>query len=300
MSRRGGIAAVHGREEVKGRGVVAAGHPESAAAGAAVLRAGGNAVDAAVAAVLTSFAAEPLLTGLGSGGYLLVVPPGGEAVLLDFFVETPGRGHDPADHAPLGAVTVDFGDATQVFHVGAASCGTYGTPAGLAAAVAEFGRAPLSELAAPAVRLARAGVRVTPMQAYLYALLAEINSATPVGRARYLPGGRPPRTGDVVTDPELAEALERFGTEGAGPFYTGDVAAAVVTRCAPRAVCSVPPTWRPTRCCGAIRCTFPTVTSSSARTRRRARAGSWSGGRWPSWITCRARRTSPRWSPRWP
>ena len=92
------------------------------------------------------------------------MPPGGEAVLLDFFVETPGRGHDPADHAPLRAVTVDFGDATQVFHVGAASCGTYGTPAGLAAAVAEFGRAPLSELAAPAVRLARAGVRVTVLE----------------------------------------------------------------------------------------------------------------------------------------
>ncbi len=211
-----------------GRGVVAAGHPESAAAGAAVLRAGGNAVDAAVAAVLTSFVAEPLLSGLGSGGYLLVAPPGGEAVLLDFFVETPGRGHDPADRAPLRAVTVDFGDATQVFHVGAASCGTYGTPAGLAAAVAEFGRAPLSELAAPAVRLARRGVRVTPMQAYLYALLTEINAASAAGRARHLPGGRPPTTGDVVTDPELADALERFGAEGAAPFYTGDVAAAVV------------------------------------------------------------------------
>jgi len=149
---------------VTGRGVVAAGHPESAAAGAAVLRAGGNAVDAAVAAVLTSFVSEPLLTGLGSGGYLLVVPPGGEAVLLDFFVETPGRGRDLSDRAPLRAVTVDFGDATQVFHAGAASCGTYGTPAGLAAAVAGFGRAPLAELTAPAVRLARAGVRVTPMQ----------------------------------------------------------------------------------------------------------------------------------------
>ena len=211
-----------------GRGVVAAGHPESAAAGAAVLRAGGNAVDAAVAAVLTSFVAEPLLTGLGSGGYLLVVPPGGEAVLLDFFVETPGRGRDLSDRAPLRAVTVDFGDATQVFHAGAASCGTYGTPAGLAAAVAGFGRAPLAELTAPAVRLARAGVRVTPMQEYLYDLLAEINAATPAGRARYLPGGAPPRTGDLVTDPELADALERFGAEGAAHFYTGDVGAAVV------------------------------------------------------------------------
>ena len=210
------------------RGVVAAGHPESAAAGATVLRAGGNAVDAAVAAVLASFVAEPLLSGLGSGGYLLVAPPGGEAVLLDFFVETPGRGRDPADRAPLDAVTVDFGDATQVFHVGGASCGTYGTPAGLAAAVAEFGRAPLTELVAPAVGLARGGVQVTPMQAYLYALLGEINAATPAGRARYLPTGQPPRTGDVVTDPELADALERFGAEGAAPFYTGDVAAAVV------------------------------------------------------------------------
>src|SRR5919199_553606 len=74
------------------RGVVAAGHPLTAEAGAQVLREGGNAVDAAVAAVLTSFVAEPLLTGLGSGGYLLVVPPGGPAVLLDFFVEAPRRG----------------------------------------------------------------------------------------------------------------------------------------------------------------------------------------------------------------
>jgi gamma-glutamyltranspeptidase/glutathione hydrolase len=67
------------------------------------------------------------------------------------------------------------------------------------------------------------------MQAYLYALLAEINAATPAGRARYLPGGVPPREGDVVTDPELADALDRFGAEGPAPFYTGDVAAAVVS-----------------------------------------------------------------------
>jgi gamma-glutamyltranspeptidase/glutathione hydrolase len=215
-----------------GRGAVAAGHPATAAAGAQVLREGGNAVDAAVAAVLTSFVAEPLLTGLGAGGYLLVVPPGGEPVLLDFFVEVPGRpgptSLDPADRAPLQAVTVDFGDATQVFHAGAASCGTYGMPAGLAAAVAQFGRAPLHELTAPAARLARAGVRVTPMQAYLYALLSGINALTPAGRARYLPAGAPPREGDLVRDPELADALDRFGAEGPGPFYDGDVAAAVV------------------------------------------------------------------------
>ncbi len=209
-------------------GAVAAGHPASASAGARILRAGGNAVDAAVAAVLTSFVAEPLLTGFGAGGYLMVAPPGGTPVLLDFFVEAPGRGLDPAARAPLRAVTIDFGDATQVFHVGAASCGTYGNPVGLAAAVERFGRAPLAELCAPAARLAREGVRVTRMQAYLYALLAEINAATPAGRARHLPAGAPPLQGETVTDPELADALDRFGADGPAPFYTGDVAAAVV------------------------------------------------------------------------
>ena len=214
------------------RGAVAAGHPATAEAGAAVLRAGGNAVDAAVAAVLTSCVAEPLLTGLAAGGYLLVVPPDDDAVLLDFFVEAPGRGLDPADRAPLRAVTIDFGDATQVFHVGAASCGTYGVPAGLAAAVEMFGRAPLAELTAPAARLARAGVRVDP-DAGLPLRAARGDQRRDAGGPRPLPARRPPpREGDLVTDPELAEALDRFGADGPAPFYTGDIAAAVVDGCA--------------------------------------------------------------------
>src|SRR5688572_33372587 len=77
-------------------GMVAAGHPVTAEAGARVLREGGNAVDAAVAAMLTSWVAEPLLTGPGAGGYLLVAGAGEEPTLLDFFVAAPGDGADPA------------------------------------------------------------------------------------------------------------------------------------------------------------------------------------------------------------
>src|SRR6185312_6033838 len=131
-------------------GVVAAGHPVTAAAGADVLRAGGNAVDAALAAMLTSFVAEPMLTGLGAGGYMLVAPAGGEPVLLDFFVSAPGFGADLGARAPLVAVDVSFGDVVQVFHIGAASCGTYGTPAGICAAAERFGTVPLADLVGPA------------------------------------------------------------------------------------------------------------------------------------------------------
>ncbi|HTE61607.1 MAG TPA: gamma-glutamyltransferase [Solirubrobacteraceae bacterium] len=210
------------------RGVVAAGHPVTAEAGAEALRAGGNAVDAALAAMFTSFVAEPMLTGLGAGGYMLVAPPGEEPVLLDFFVEAPGRGLAPgAPHAPLRGIDVDFGDAVQVFNIGAAAAGPYGTVAGAATAAERFGRLPLAELVAPAAATARRGVTVNEQQAYLFQILRPITDATPEARALFMPAGRSPQVGDVHRDPELAVALERLGAEGPAPFYTGDIAAAV-------------------------------------------------------------------------
>jgi gamma-glutamyltranspeptidase / glutathione hydrolase len=45
-----------------------------------------------------------------------------------------------------------------------------------------------------------------------------------------MPEGRRAREGDVLRDPALAEALERLGAEGAAPFYTGDLGAAIADR----------------------------------------------------------------------
>ena len=208
-------------------GVIAAGHPLTAESGADVLRGGGNAVDAAVAAMLASFACEPLLTGLGAGGYMLVVAPGQAPVLLDFFVEAPGRGADPAAREELIPITVSFGDAIQVFNIGAASVGTYGTPIGICEAAARFGRVPLDQLVAPAARLARDGVEVNAQQGYVIEILADIVTATPEGTRLFAPAGRLLRAGDTIRQPELGDALERLGSEGPTPFYTGDIAAAI-------------------------------------------------------------------------
>jgi gamma-glutamyltranspeptidase / glutathione hydrolase len=209
-------------------GVVAAGHPRSARAGADALRAGGNAVDAALAAMLTAFSCEPLLTSLGAGGYMLVVRPVGDPILLDFFVEAPGRDVDAGARAELVPVSVSFGDAIQVFNIGPASVGTYGMPAGMCEASARFGRIPLAELVAPAVRLARDGVEMNVPQAYVIEILGGIVTSTPECAALLAPGGRVVRAGDVIRQLDLADALERLGAEGPAPFYTGDVAAAIV------------------------------------------------------------------------
>jgi gamma-glutamyltranspeptidase/glutathione hydrolase len=233
-------------------GVVAAGHPRTAEAGAAVLRDGGNAVDAALAAMLTSFAAEPLLTGMGAGGYVLVSPGDGllwdgvagarggagagagvgedprAPVLLDFFVEVPGRGADHAQRTELIPVDVSFGDAVQVFNAGAASVGTYGMPAGVCETARRWARIPLAELVAPAAALARAGVALNAQQAYVIEILEGICRLTPEAEAIFAPGGRLLREGDMIRQPELAASLELLASEGARPFYEGEVAVAVV------------------------------------------------------------------------
>ena len=209
-------------------GVIAAGHPVCAHTGADAMRNGGNAVDGALAAMLASFACEPLLTSLGAGGYMLVVEPGKEPVVLDFFVEAPGRGAEAGVLATLVPVSVSFGDAIQVFNIGPASVGTYGMAAGVREASSRFGRIPLHELVRPAVKLARDGVELNGPQAYVIEILAGIVTSTPECAALFAPDGRVARAGDVVRQPELADALERLGSEGAAPFFTGDIAAAIV------------------------------------------------------------------------
>jgi len=217
------------------RGVVAAGHPLTADAGAQVLRAGGNAVDAALAAMAASFVAEPQLTGLGAGGFLLVAERGRTPELLDFFVAAPGEGADSAARAPLVAAEVFFGAVAQVFHVGASACGVYGTPAGICEAHKRYASMPLADLLARGAALARSGVEVNAQQAYIFHLLAPLFEGSAEARAKYWtrpPGDRVLREGDVFSNPELADTLERLGAEGAAPFYSGDIAAAAVERVA--------------------------------------------------------------------
>ncbi len=179
---------------------MAAGHPLTAEAGARVLREGGNAVDAAVAAMLTSFAAEPLLTGLGAGGYMMVAGGGQQPALLDFFVQAPERATD-GSAAELEAVDVSFGDAVQVFYIGAASCGIYGAPAGACEAIRRWGTIELAELAAPAAKLAREGVVLNKGQAYIAKILGDLLCSTPECAALWAPHGAGAARGRAAAQP---------------------------------------------------------------------------------------------------
>ena len=156
----------------------------------------------------------------------MLVHTADEDVLLDFFVEVPGRGGAERS-SELVPLSVIFDETPQVFNIGAASCGVPGTAAGLAEALRRFGSMPMTELIAPAVSAARDGVPLNAQQAYLFELLDPILTEYPETRALYAPDGRVLREGEVFRFPELADALERYAAQGPAPFYTGDVARAI-------------------------------------------------------------------------
>lgn len=191
----------------------------------AVLEAGGNAFDAAVAAGFAAAVAEPGFTSLGGGGFLLARTAAGEAVLFDFFVDTPGLGsREVADDPHFLPVTLQFPASEQVFNVGRGSVAVPGVLAGLLHVHGRLGRLPLSDVLAPAIALARRGVVVSDLQAYVLGLLAPIMGLSDEGRRLYAPGGRGPQRGDRLRNPELADFLERLPDDGGRRLYEGELA----------------------------------------------------------------------------
>ena len=158
----------------------------------------------------------------------MMVHRGGETTLIDFFVAAPGL--DGIERrAELAPVPVHFDAETDadVLRRPGLLRRARAPPPGWSRALERFGSVPLAELVGAGVRLAREGAPVNAEQAYILEILAPIHERLPGTRELYAPGGRPLREGERFRFPELAEALERFGAEGAEPFYRGEVAAAL-------------------------------------------------------------------------
>jgi gamma-glutamyltranspeptidase/glutathione hydrolase len=175
-----------------------------------------------------SFVAEPPLTGPGAGGFMLVHTAEGESSLLDFFVAAPGLGQESTRPKTLVPIDVKFAEgAVQRFNVGPASCGAYGTTAGMAEALRRFGTLELSDLCAAPAQAAREGIEVVPMQAFLFTVLEPIFRSSPEATALLTVNGELAKAGDTVRFPELGDLLERLGREGPSFLYGGDVGRAV-------------------------------------------------------------------------
>lgn len=217
----------------KEKGVIAAGHPETAKTAAEILRAGGNAFDAVVAAQFTAFVAEPVLTSLGGGGFMMAETPDGKKTLYDFFVQTPGQKKPPSD-IRFYPIFADFGEVQQEYHVGLGSVAVPGMVKGLAGIHKDLCSLPLKTLAEQSVELARNGVVMNSFQSGVFDIIRPIYRSSEEPQRIFMSNqrkGKLIRDGERLKQPELADTLEQLTRQGEKLFYNGEIANTISEIC---------------------------------------------------------------------
>jgi len=195
------------------RGMVSTQHYLATQAGVEMLEAGGNAIDAAVAAAFALGVCEPAASGLGGQTMMLVHLAGeGRTLALDGSSKAPHR------------ATLDAVETKASRLRGHRATTVPSTPATLDHALEKFGTLTLAKVMAPAIRLAKGGYPVSPLQEAL--TRRELKNLRAGSAARFfLKGGRRPyRAGELFTQPVLATTLSRLARYGIKVFYQGSIA----------------------------------------------------------------------------
>jgi gamma-glutamyltranspeptidase/glutathione hydrolase len=214
----------------KVHGAIAAGNSKTAEAGIEMLRLGGNVFDAAVAAVIASFTTEPCLTSIAGGGFLLAHTSKNQNILFDFFTQTP-RHKRNAKEISFYPVDINFGTATQQFHVGLGSMAVPGTIAGLFHVHEKLGRLPRKTVVEPAIHYAKTGIEIDAFQAYCFRILSPIWLTSAEMLQVVAPNVSILEPGDILRMPNLAETLQYLAEAGARAFYEGEIAQQLVKDC---------------------------------------------------------------------
>lgn len=215
------------------QGIVAAGHERTAAAAINIFNEGGNAFDAALAALFASCVAEPVLSSLGGGGFLLAQDKKKEPLVYDFFAHTP-RVKPKESDTDLYPIVADFGTAQQEFHIGMGSIATPGVIKGLFAIHQAHCTLPLKVIIAPACEMAREGIAVNAFQHYISELVSPIIQSTPAALKLHQDGQRKQgiaTRGDIVTQTAMADTFEALAAEGEALFYQGEIGHRLTAAC---------------------------------------------------------------------
>jgi gamma-glutamyltranspeptidase / glutathione hydrolase len=208
------------RSPVYGRhGMLATSQPLAVAAGLEILSQGGNAADAAVATAAALNVTEPTSTGIGGDCFALSYQASsGEITALN------GSGRAPAsltiDRLGNEGITGSLPD----FHPYTIT--VPGACAGWCDLLARHGHLSLSQVLAPAIRLAEQGFPVTPITAYFWERSATRLNNTLGGRELTL-SGRAPRAGELFRNPGLARTFRNIADGGKQAFYQGEIAEAI-------------------------------------------------------------------------
>ena len=211
-----GIRYSSHRPVVMGRkGMVCASHPLASQAGVRILQKGGNAVDASVAVAAALNVVEPLMSGIGGDGFIMVYTRADDTVKV---VNATG----PAPYAATRERYLPDGIPLK----GILSMSVPGLLRGWTEAHERYGVLSLSEVLEPAVELAEEGFPVSHTVAKAIAA-DELLCQFPTSAAIFTRDGSPLRAGEILYQKDLARTFQKIAQEGADVFYKGEIAHAV-------------------------------------------------------------------------
>ena len=198
---------------------IASAHPLATAAGFDILAKGGNVFDAAVAVSAALAVVEPSGSGLGGGGYwLLHREKDGFETLIDGREKAPLAAHKgmylDKDGKVIPKLSLD----------GALAAAIPGMPAGLVHLSEKYGKLPLAESLAPAIRYAQTGFAVGERYLKLLKFRAELIKQYPATASIFLVDGKLPQPYSILRQPDLAHTLTKLAESGRDGFYSGCIA----------------------------------------------------------------------------
>ncbi|WP_108671704.1 gamma-glutamyltransferase family protein [Peribacillus acanthi] len=202
------------------KGMVATSQPLAAQAGLDILKKGGNAIDAAIATAATLTVVEPTSNGIGGDAFALVwvnqklyglngSGPAPKDISIDILKK---QGHEKMPVHGLVPVTVP------------------GAPSAWVELSKRFGRLPLTEVLAPAIRYAREGYPLSPILGkyweFAYRKYKEIFKGDEFQGwfETFAPKGRAPKVGEMWNSPDHATTLEAIAETNGESFYRGELA----------------------------------------------------------------------------
>ncbi len=203
-------------EVIAKHGMAATSQPLATQIALDILKQGGSAVDAAIAANAALGVMEP--TGCGIGGDLFAIVWDADKRKL--------HGLNASGRSPR-SLTLDYfleRGLEKIPSFGPVPVSVPGAVDGWFELHDRFGRLPMSDVLAPAIRYARAGFPVSEVISFYWKLNTPARKPWPGFAEVFLPDGQPPDKGDIFRNPALADTYQKLADEGRNAFYKGDIA----------------------------------------------------------------------------
>lgn len=204
-------------------GMVCTSQPLASQAGLDVLKAGGSAVDAAIAANATLGLMEPVSCGVGGDLFAIVYSAGDNKL---YGLNASGRSPLGLSFDQMQAELAKLKRTTIPPH-GMLPISVPGAVDGWFELHKRFGKLPMNQVLAPAIRYARDGFPVSELIAYYWNVgvrSAQANSLPGAFLDTFAPGGHAPACGEIFKNPALANTYSLLAQKGRDAYYRGEIA----------------------------------------------------------------------------